>query len=136
MPSGLTEISVEDLISKLQERAVAELRRIENTVTPDEIRRIATEVAITLEQSFEGESDDWKRVIPGRAVLRIFCSRAKFDFGRFKMAYIRTAEAAGASPFQEVYSIFESFSRTNAADISGPAAQLEEASDAPETDTP
>ena len=76
-----------------------------------EVEAFTRETMKKLEASLQ--TDDWKSLVPGRVILQIFCSpnHANFDFGRFKLAYLKAAEEAAPSPFREIEEIFESFQK-------------------------
>jgi hypothetical protein len=115
MPSAIHDKSLPELTAALDFLAGQELLRVNRQLETAEISELSQTVMRRLENSLRDGTEDWKREMPGRAILRTFCSRyAKFDFGRFKNAYIQAARQSGASAFKELEDIFASFSGSSA----------------------
>lgn len=101
--------TLEQLCLLLCECAGRETTRVGNALMPDQIRAFTEQTYAELERSLTDEG--WKRLIPDRPILNIFCSSsvANLDFGRFKIAYLRAAADATNPPFAEIESLFEGF---------------------------
>jgi hypothetical protein len=115
MPSGVDNKTLSELQGLLEERVAAERDRIGARLEIQWVRDFAASTMDGLQKSLT-TGDDWRALIPGRPLLRIFCSRVNIDFGRFKNAYLSAADASGRKPFREIEEIFEAFSSYSAAD--------------------
>lgn len=112
MPSDCFGKTAIELTALIANRAKEERQRIMATVSEEDILRRTKETIDDLETSLSDGAERWKTLFPGRIVLKTFCSgaNAKFDFGRFKLGYLKVAESRTVSPFAEIETIFESFS--------------------------
>ena len=113
MPKACDKKSATELADLMVSRAREEAGRVNAAIQQAEIEKYVTEMMTTLEGSL-GTGDEWKKLVPGREILRIFCSanHAKFDFGRYKTAYIAAAAKMPYNPFEEIDEIFLSFSKS------------------------
>jgi hypothetical protein len=66
--------------------------------------------AAELDESLRMDTEEWKRLIPGKQILNVFASRAKLDIGMLKTLFIKRAACYSPSPFDEIIEIFERFS--------------------------
>ncbi len=111
MPKDCHGRTAEEITELLVKRAESEQTRISQPLTGDEIRQYTAETIAMLKSSLAPSSHDWKLHFPGRLILKAFCSNkhANFDFGRFKIAYMRASEESSQNPFAEIEAIFREF---------------------------
>src|SRR5581483_2721981 len=109
MPKGCHGKTGPELSALLVATASKERNRMDAAVTDSEIQSFTLQTMSSLQASLA--SEEWKRLIPGRVILQIFCSssHADLDFGRFKIAYLKAAAAASKNPFADVTEIFDAF---------------------------
>jgi hypothetical protein len=112
MPAHCFGKSPSELADLIVAKADSERSRINKVTAPNDVLSRTKEVISRLESSLENEVPHWKFLFPGRTILKTFCSSeyANFDFGRFKLGYLKTAESNSPSPFSEIEKIFEYFS--------------------------
>jgi len=111
LPKGCHSKTIEELQQLMSESVEKERTRFNAAVTEDVIKQFTSETMRSLQASFD--TDKWKELIPGRTVLKVFCSSryANFDFGRFKVGYLKAASDGKISdPFSSVKAIFREFS--------------------------
>jgi len=113
MPKNCHGKSADEVADLLLQAASSEQVRMAASMTADDIRNYTKDTVKRLEDSLASDTDEWKIHFPGRIILRTFCSgeHANFDFGRFKIGYLKAAENHPARVFAEIESIFEAFSR-------------------------
>lgn len=109
MPSGLDQDGA-TVSGLLAGKAQEELARAQQALQGPEIEAAAQELERALLQSLNADTDEWKRLIPGKQLISIFASRTRLGLSRFKTAYLRKSEGLSPSPFAEVIEIFRSFS--------------------------
>jgi len=62
-----------------------------------------------LQKSLDEDSEEWKKVIPGKILVNKFAALAKLDAGRLKTLYIRQVEKNGSDVFEDIVEIFQHF---------------------------
>jgi energy-coupling factor transporter ATP-binding protein EcfA2 len=110
MPSGAHELDKEALVSAILERAAAERSRATEGL---EVAGIEQLIRTTYDQflgSITDGSQTWKSDVPGKPILKAFCSRANMQLGRLKNLYLKAAEANGSHTFDDLVDIFKKFS--------------------------
>jgi hypothetical protein len=112
MPDDCFAKSPTELATLIVAKADSERSRIDTSIASKDVLSRTNEVISRLELSLDSEAQLWKFLFPGRTILKRFCSteHASFDFGRFKLGYLKAAESRSPSPFTEIDNIFESFS--------------------------
>jgi predicted ATPase len=112
LPKACDGKSLGELTDLVLASASAERSRISAALEPSTVAGHLKETMQRLEASVAAGSEEWKRLVPGRTVLRVFCSSryANFDFGRFKIAYLKVASEQPVNPFAEIEDIFAGFS--------------------------
>lgn len=110
MPKAVHSMDASQLRDAFCNAAEQERERFNTAIDPQAIRDAIDRTTKDLEATFV---DDvlWKNVIPGRPILKTFCSNpdVKMDFGRFKTAYLKAAETTPTQPFADIVQIFEQF---------------------------
>ncbi len=110
MPKDCHERSKDELLSLISARARGEQQRVTEAIAESIINQAISEKFQALENSLSDGNDDWKRLIPGRPIIKIFASQAKLDIGRLKMLYLREAEKEDFACFNEIIDMFGHFS--------------------------
>jgi hypothetical protein len=111
LPSGSHGKSLDELVLLLTAAAASENGRLTTLLQGNSIKDYTTQIYSQLEASLQ--DGNWKKLMPGRPILNIFCSKqhANLDFGRFKIAYLRQASEGSTSTFAEIEDIFASFAQ-------------------------
>jgi energy-coupling factor transporter ATP-binding protein EcfA2 len=109
MPKDCHGRTKEDLIGLISGRATEEQKRITATINIELINQAISERFQALENSLADGNENWKRLIPGRTVLRIFASQARLGIGRLKTLYLGESEKNDFANFEEVINIFNHF---------------------------
>jgi len=111
MPKGCDNKTAAELKAMFRDRQAEEEARFQEAVAVEELDTLVEETFSRLTESVDKDDGTWLAEIPGRQVFSIFCSRARIAPGRLKTLYIGTALDSESSPFQEIVSIFEAFSK-------------------------
>ncbi|MBA7591959.1 hypothetical protein ES708_34130 [subsurface metagenome] len=109
MPKDCNGKSNEQLKNLICSKATAEETRVNQTIDSDNIAKFIDGTMKRIEDSIEKDTDDWKKLIPGKSVLNIFSRKAGIQVGMLKRAYIAEAMKSDANPFNEIIQIFERF---------------------------
>jgi hypothetical protein len=110
MPRGAHEMSENQLMQAVKDRAMVEAARANAVLDSAAIEHLVTETVAELSASLDGTSEQWKVLIPGKQILKKFCSQhARIDLGRFKTAYLKAATGHPSEPFRDIIQIFEHF---------------------------
>jgi hypothetical protein len=112
LPSDCHDKSVDELVALIIASAGGEHARLTSLLQGTTIAEFTKLTYGQLEASLLDGS--WKRLMPGRPILNIFCSSkfANLSFGRFKIAYLRVASEYSPSPFEDIECIFSSFAQS------------------------
>jgi hypothetical protein len=110
MPRDCSGKTADELVVLFQAVAERERERVDKALSADDLAAFTKSTMGDLERSLADNT--WKLKVPGRTILRVFCSNqhSGLDFGRFKTAYIRAAAQSPFSPFREIEEIFKGFS--------------------------
>lgn len=111
MPKGSQKLSADDLVVATESRRAAEAARFAGVVQQSAVEAALRETYSEMTASLD--SDEWKRVIPGKQVLEMFASAAGVPSGRVKLRYIAEAERHNPSPFADVTAVFQSFAQSD-----------------------
>jgi hypothetical protein len=109
MPSGTQGKTASQLVQLVGALAKSEGERINIVLTESEIGSRVERSFSALTSSLD--SDDWKRLIPGKLIVARFCSLAKMPIGRFINLYLNESETRGMDNFREIIAVLEKFSR-------------------------
>lgn len=109
MPGRLDGDGV-DVAALLTANAEGELERAKAVLSNENIVREARSFELKLLASLNGDTEDWKRAIPGKQLLAMFASGTQLGPSRFKTAYLRKCEGLDPGPFTELIDIFKAFS--------------------------
>ncbi len=110
MAKGCHSKSREDLIALLRENMANEEKRVSIAFDKSKLESLTANVYHKLENAIRDSTNSWKRDIPGKTILKIFCNKAQIQEGRFKTLYIHEVERQNASSFSEIIEIFSTFS--------------------------
>ena len=109
MPKSCHEKGEVQTVALLVDASKNEHQRVVRTLDENQVATYAEKHFRELTAFLASDDSKWKDLIPGKQLLAKFASKAKIDLPRLKTAYINAAEEMAASPFAEIYSIFESF---------------------------
>src|SRR6266496_1750521 len=123
MPDACQNKSPDELAAMIVELATREKDRINKVLDPKAIEADVKKMIDTLNGAFENGSDLWKHLVPGWPVLNMFAAHAGIRSDRFKLMYMRTAEKKDPGPFDEVVSIFATFSGQEKPAAVGPGSR-------------
>lgn len=110
MPKFCHGKSLDDLKNLVTGRLKSEVIRIQTVLDAIEVERYLEETFKRLENSIKDDGIEWKSDIPGKQIFNIFCSKAKIEPGRLKMLYVKKGLTMNPGPFDDIISIFQSFS--------------------------
>ena len=111
MPKDCNGKSAEELKSIICGKAAIEETRINQTIDNKNIAKFIDDMMKRMEDSIEKDTDDWKKLIPGKSILNIFSNKAGMQIGMLKRAYIAEAMKSDPNPFNEIIQIFERFNK-------------------------
>lgn len=107
MPRGAHGLDMSDLQSLFEDRAAEERQRLSSAIDVGRVRETVARFWEEIEAGFE--SGEWRSTIPGRQVIKRFCSEAQMDFGRFKLSYIKNAMRSDQTIFSDIHDILRDF---------------------------
>lgn len=111
MPKGCHGKTANELAALVLERADGEKSRVTKGLENEAIADFVEARMKELEASLNDDTDDWKRLVPGRIILKAFCSKTPLAYDAFRTAFINAAEKVLKNPFGDVIEIFDSFDR-------------------------
>ena len=111
MPGASHDRPLEELKGLFIERAQKEEERVKAALGVGDLEKLIEETHQILTRSIDGSGDHWKELIPGKQLVSIFASKIGMNVGRLKNAYIKSAENINPNPFQDIFDIFEGFSK-------------------------
>lgn len=114
MPADCHGKDADQLTALIRNQASSETGRVAATLDPETIRANIEAYFEGLSRSLANDTDDWKALIPGKPLLGQFASKAGVPMARAKLLYINAAEAAGRTPFQEIFEILTDFANFGA----------------------
>ncbi len=109
MPKDCNSKTKEEVEALLIEKANSEKSRVETILDPANIAAHVQSIYQKLDASLKQDTDDWKKLMPGKPLLSKLCSQAKIPVPRLKKLYINEAKATTPNPFDEIVSIFADF---------------------------
>ena len=111
MPKGAHGKTADELAQMMTACAEAEKQRIDQVLDPAKVAESVRNRMEILNTSLEQDTEEWKRLVPGKILLNKFAATARMDVGRLKTMFIREVEKAGAQTFADIVEIFEHFSK-------------------------
>lgn len=110
MPKQCQGLDVSSLVAAFETRRLEEKQRIETALDPVAINdSVVTEFQL-LNSALDSEDEAWKRLLPGKPILKAFASRANIELALLKRLYIKCAKNHTRDPFATVRAIFDDFS--------------------------
>jgi hypothetical protein len=108
MPKGAMDAKNSDELAVLMiGKLSAEQKRVKDGLDEDLIRRLTQSEYARLTESIEGDTDVWRRDLPGRIILHKFAAAAGIQSGRLKQLYLARADVDNV--FADIIAIFELF---------------------------
>lgn len=109
MPSACHGKTLTDLKLLLLEEVSKERVRAESALDDASVNAMADEYFGNLTASLDNDTEDWKNLIPGKALLGIFAGHAATPLSRAKTLYLNAGLQSKHQPFAEILDIFEHF---------------------------
>jgi hypothetical protein len=109
MPKDCRGLSESDLVTKLQEAASSEKERFESVLDATKIEATARAAYAAIMSSLDADTDEWKAIVPAKAILGRFATAAGVKTGHAKRLYVNAALASGSDAFDDVTEIFRRF---------------------------
>lgn len=119
MPSVCNEKSLAELTAMIPGRARDEKTRVTTTLDDSAIAAHLKEMMERIEASLAADTEVWKALVPGKVILKIFCTKTPLKYEAFRTAFINTANSVNPNPFAEIIQIFDTFDRTSAIGATG-----------------
>lgn len=110
MVSGSHKLQLHELRAEVATKARSEGDRIRANLEEGGVIELLERTFRRFEDLLSSPGDDWKSELPGKVVLKRFCSAAGMDRARLTSLYLAKAEQAAENPFQEIVDIFRAFS--------------------------
>jgi energy-coupling factor transporter ATP-binding protein EcfA2 len=111
MPAGCNGKTAAELAKLVIERSRQERGRVMGLLDDTAVEKYVGNAMKRLENSLNADTDDWKSLIPGRVILKEFCSGTPLQYENFRTAFINAADCVPTNPFAEIIEIFETFNR-------------------------
>lgn len=109
MPKGCDNKEKDELAGLIKGLSDSEAKRINRILEETKVRQLTERIFDDLKKTLDEDTDDWKRLIPGRALLNQFARKAQMPVGRLKTLFLREAEQCHPNPFADVIDCFEHF---------------------------
>ncbi len=109
MPKDCNGKSNEQLKSIICSQATTEKTRVDQTIDSTNISKFIDYTMERIKDSIEKDTDEWKKLIPGKSILNIFSHKAGMRLGMLKRAYIAEAMKSDPNPLNDIIHIFERF---------------------------
>ena len=109
MPKDCNGKSTEQLKNIICSQATTEKTRVDKIIDSTNISKFIDYIMMQINDSIEKDTDEWKKLIPGKSILNIFSSKAGMRVGMLKRAYIAEAMKSDPNPFNDIIHIFERF---------------------------
>jgi ABC-type cobalamin/Fe3+-siderophores transport system ATPase subunit len=109
MPKGCDKKSSDELANLIQMRVRTERERINLIIDEASIKSSVQETFDALNQSIEGDTDSWKKIIPGKQLFNTFAHQSGIGAGRLKALYLSESTNHSPYPFEDIVTIFERF---------------------------
>jgi len=112
MPADCHGKSMTEVVALLQERAQSEGGRIASALDLPAIQEASEKYFSLLSESITTDSEEWKKLVPGKPILGRFARAAAVDQARARTMYINAVQERRVDAFDEIIAIFERFATT------------------------
>lgn len=121
MPRGVHDIDLATLQDKFKKQREKEEGRVRTVLDSATMATMIESEHTRLNAALDADSDEWRRLIPGRPILNGFASRTKMDLARLKRPHLKAARSVSENPFAEIMAIFAGFTAMSdgAAEVNG-----------------
>lgn len=109
MPKDCNGKPTEQLKNIICSQATTEKTRVDKTIDSTNISKFIDDTMKLINDSIEKDTDEWKKLIPGKRILNILSSKAGIQVGMLKRAYIAEAMKSDPNPFDDIIHIFKRF---------------------------
>ena len=107
MPAGSHGKSTKELTEMIRALGLSEKTRVEGALEDSKVQVLIDQTVLRLEASLNDNS--WKVVIPGKHIVRRFCSRANIPIGRFVNLYLTESARRDDQPFEQILTLLAAF---------------------------
>jgi hypothetical protein len=111
MPKACNGKNIAELTALIFVRANEERVRIGKELDDAKIKQHVQNTMHKIEDSLARDTEDWKALVPGRVILKAFCSKTPLHYNGFRTAFINAAENVPTNPFGDIIEIFGQFNR-------------------------
>jgi hypothetical protein len=115
MPSACNGKNTAELVQLVLAQTETEKARVAKGLDSAPIQQYVEKRMHEIETSLAADTDDWKTLIPGRIILKIFCNKTPLQYDAFRTAFINASGKVPNNPFNDIVKIFENFDRMNVA---------------------
>ena len=109
MPKACNDKSTAELTALVLVQANEERVRFGKELEDAKITQHIEATMHKIEDSLTNDTEDWKALIPGRIILKTFCSKTPLKYDAFRTAFINAAEGVSPHPFADIIQIFREF---------------------------
>ena len=109
MPSGCHGKTLPDLQQLLVQEVSKERSRAASALDDVTANAMAAEYFGKLTASLDQDTEEWKNLIPGKALLGMFAGQATLQLSRAKTLYLNAGLESKHRPFAEILDRFEHF---------------------------
>ena len=113
MPKGCNGLGSEDLVAAIATVVSSEDQRLSTVLDATAISEAVKTEYARIQTSLDDDTDDWKILVPGKALLGKFVGEAKLTPGHAKTLYVSAVTSMGADTFGEIEAIFDRFAAQN-----------------------
>jgi hypothetical protein len=111
MPKACNDKTTAELVNLMLLQVDAERARVARELDKAAVQKYAEQRMLEIDNSLVADTEEWKRLIPGRIILKAFCAKTPLQYDAFRTAFINAAEQVPINPFQDILDIFASFDR-------------------------
>ena len=107
MPKGCHDKSLDEITTLFFERSETEAARAGEVLNQAHVAQLLQQEYVRFQQA--ADDGEWRRIVPGKPVLRMFATKAQLTLGRAKTMYLAEGLSHANQPFAEVTGIFNYF---------------------------
>jgi predicted ATPase len=109
MPSACNGLSAGDLATAISAAATSEGRRLSAILGTSGIQRSVADEYARIQASLDADTDEWKTLVPGKAILGKFAREGNLTLGHAKTLYVTAVASLNTGSFADIEAIFERF---------------------------
>jgi hypothetical protein len=109
MPSSCNGLTSDELEAAIAIVIGTEEQRLGAVLNAEAIKASVAQEYARISASLDADTDEWKTLVPGKALLGRFAGTAKLTPGHAKTLYVSAVTSMGADTFGEIEAIFDGF---------------------------